>query len=301
MTAAYHPSADGQSEKTNQTVEVALRCFLEADRKKYAKWVDYLPIVEHEYNSMVHISTGFAPNELRYLVVPRGIMDTAAATDVSAVKSDSAQQMVDDLRNRRDEARDAIAIAQAKQKKWADSKRSSKEYQVGDLVLIKYSKMKGYKPPKDHGHKLGPLSTPVRVTEKLSPLSYRVDLPAGSKIHDVLSIIHLRRFHGKGDNVRPLPILADEDGHLEYEVERIDGERKTGGSTEFLVKWKGYSADERTWEPIAHLKNAQDALDAWRYKTPSQSVQASQLDDDHPVERSTPPTRRASARIARRA
>jgi hypothetical protein len=272
---------------------------LGGDRRKYARWVDYIPIVEHEYNSTVNISTGFAPNELRYLMVPRGIVDTL---DVSPtlVKSDSAQQLVDDLWNRRDEARDAFAIAQAKQKKWADSKRSAKEYNVSDLVLIKYSKMKGYKPPKEHGHKLGPLSTPVRVVEKLSPLSYRVDLPAGSKIHDVLSIIHLRRFHGKGDDVRPLPILAD-DSHPEYEVERIDGKRKTHGSMEFLVKWKGYSPDERTWEPIAHLENAQDALDAWRSKTPSQDIQASQVDgddDDHVDQGSIPPTRRSSSRVA---
>jgi hypothetical protein len=102
--------------------------------------------------------------------------------------------------------------------------------------MIKYSKMKGYKPPKEHGHKLGPLSTPVRITEKLSPLSYRVDLPTGSKIHDVLSIVHLQRFHGRGEDIRPLPVLADDNGHPEYEVERIDGERKTNGSTEYLVK-----------------------------------------------------------------
>jgi hypothetical protein len=36
MTAAYHPSADGQSERMNQTIEVALRCFLGGDQKKYA-------------------------------------------------------------------------------------------------------------------------------------------------------------------------------------------------------------------------------------------------------------------------
>jgi hypothetical protein len=37
--------------------------------------------------------------------------------------------------------------------------------------------------------------------------------------------------------------------------------------SEFLVKWKGYSHDERTWEPIANLDNAQEALDEWRAKS----------------------------------
>jgi hypothetical protein len=31
MTTAFHPQSDGQSERTNQTVEVALRCFLGGD------------------------------------------------------------------------------------------------------------------------------------------------------------------------------------------------------------------------------------------------------------------------------
>jgi len=54
LTAAYHPAADGQSEKTNNIVETALRCFIAGDTTKYSKWTKYIPIVEHEYNSMTH-------------------------------------------------------------------------------------------------------------------------------------------------------------------------------------------------------------------------------------------------------
>ena len=268
LTAAYHPSADGQSEKTNQTVEIALRCFIGGDTSKYHRWVEYLPILEHEYNSTINVSTGFSPNEVRYIVPPRGIMDitTVPAEPINKV-SDAAQQLVEDLQNRRDEARDSIALAQARQKKYADANRSEKEYTVGDLVLIRYSRLHGYKPPKGHRHKLGPLSTPVRITEKLSPLSYRVALPPGSQIHDVLSIVHLKRFHGDGSDIRPLPILVEgEEGsrEWEFEVESIDGVRKNEGNVEYLVRWKGYGIDDRTWEPIEHLDHAQEALDTWR-------------------------------------
>jgi len=57
MTTAFHPQADGQSEKTNQTVEIALRCFLGGDVDRYARWTEFLPIVEHEYNSTTHDTT----------------------------------------------------------------------------------------------------------------------------------------------------------------------------------------------------------------------------------------------------
>src|SRR6266496_6068947 len=34
MTAAFHPSADGQAEKTNQIMEIGLRCFLDGNLTK---------------------------------------------------------------------------------------------------------------------------------------------------------------------------------------------------------------------------------------------------------------------------
>src|SRR5438034_1183704 len=69
------------------------------------------------------------------------------------------------------------------------------------------------------------LSTAVRILKKLSPVSYRIELPQNSQIHDVVSIIHLRPFKGDPGELRPLPVLDDQ-GLETYEVERIVGERK---------------------------------------------------------------------------
>lgn len=40
-----------------------------------------------------------------------------------------------------------------------------------------------------HSHKLAPTSTPLCIKERLSPLSYRVDLPPDYSLHDGVSII----------------------------------------------------------------------------------------------------------------
>jgi len=160
LTAAYHPSADGQSEKTNATVETALRCFIAGDLSKYSKWTQYIPIIEHEYNSMVHMSTGFTPNELRFALAPRSISD--ALNPVQASTSEVAEELADDLRNRREEARDSIAAAQRKQKRYTDKYRSGKTFNVGDLVILKYKRFgPGYKPTKEHQSKIGPSGTPI--------------------------------------------------------------------------------------------------------------------------------------------
>jgi hypothetical protein len=46
-----------------------------------------------------------------------------------------------------------------------------------------------------------------------------------------------------------------------YEVERLVARRWRGGRLEYLVHWKGYTDDERTWEPITNI--GQDLLQEW--------------------------------------
>ena len=261
MTSAFHPNADGQAEKTNQIVEIGLRCFLGGEINEYSKWTEYLPILEHEYNSMKHESTGYTPNELRYTVPPRGISDLAVPPRQS---SESAESLAEQLKNARDDARDSLAIAQKKQKKYSDAKLTPKVFKVGDLVCLKYNRFgPGYKPPPEHNHKFAPVSTPVRILERLSPVSYRLDLPKGSRIHDVVSIVHLRRFKGSGEDIRPLPIIVDD--KEEWEVECIDGERVTPqGVVQYLVRWKGYGPDDRTWQTVDDLANAEESVLAWK-------------------------------------
>jgi hypothetical protein len=292
MTTAYHPQADGQSERTNQTIEVALRCLIGGDVHRYEKWINYLPIVEHEYNSTVHESTGFSPNQLRYTVQPRGLTDLMYPLEGS---SESAEQLAQELKNRQDEARDSIAVAQRKQKKYYDQKKKKHEFNVGDLVVLKLNRFgPGYRPAKPHLNKLGPTGTPLRIVEKISPLAYRLDLPQNAKIHDVVSIVHLKRFRGLNHDIRPLPVQV-EDGGEEYEVESIEGQRTNAqGTVEYLVKWKGYGDHERTWEPLAHLAHSDEAVAKWHAKRP-----------DPPAKRkpksarnvsTTPPTDRRSTR-----
>lgn len=49
-------------------------------------------------------------------------------------------------------------------------------------------------------------------------------------------------------------------GKFEYEVELILDSRKKSGTTEYLVKWKGYHVKDNTWEPAANLTHCAQAL-----------------------------------------
>ena len=64
MSAAYHPAADGQSEKTNDTIKVALRCLLVG--KYEEKWLEILPEVEFHLNFLRNIASTYSPFEVVY-------------------------------------------------------------------------------------------------------------------------------------------------------------------------------------------------------------------------------------------
>ena len=49
----------------------------------------------------------------------------------------------------------------------------------------------------------------------------------------------------------------------EFEVETIQSFRCVNGIRQYLVRWKGYSADSDTWEPESNLSNCQSLLDAF--------------------------------------
>ena len=87
---------------------------------------------------------------------------------------------------------------------------------------------------------------PFRITEKISDVTYRLELPDPMKakvIHNAFLVRLLKPFvediFGRYD--KPLPPIKMDDGHVEYEVEQILAKKKVRGRYQYLVKWKGYN------------------------------------------------------------
>ena len=63
LSSAYHPQTDGQTERTNQSLEDLLRaCVLEPK----GSWESFLPLIEFTYNNSFHSTIGMAPYEALY-------------------------------------------------------------------------------------------------------------------------------------------------------------------------------------------------------------------------------------------
>ncbi|KAL1922706.1 uncharacterized protein VTP21DRAFT_10245 [Calcarisporiella thermophila] len=107
---------------------------------------------------------------------------------------------------------------------------------------------------------------PFPVIKKVSPHAYTLDLPFTFRIHPTVNITQLKPFIENPDEFAareqppPPPIFRNDSGFLEYDVEKILGVRGRGNKREYFVKWNGYPDEENTWEPLAHLQNARDAI-----------------------------------------
>jgi hypothetical protein len=63
FSTAYHPETDGQTERTNQTLEDMLRMYVMDQQKR---WEEFIPLVEFAYNNSYQSTIKMAPFEFLY-------------------------------------------------------------------------------------------------------------------------------------------------------------------------------------------------------------------------------------------
>ncbi|KAF8422958.1 hypothetical protein EV426DRAFT_604520 [Tirmania nivea] len=145
MTTAYYPQADGQSERTNRTIETTLRIIILKSTEQYSLTVE---------------------------------------------------EIAADLVKRRTEAEGALKRIQMAQKRYYNGKHVLIKFLPGDLV--------------------------VQVVEVVLLVAYRIKVPQGSKMHDVISIEHLWKYKVREGTANPTPII---DMINEPKIRKILGER----------------------------------------------------------------------------
>jgi hypothetical protein len=83
--------------------------------------------------------------------------------------------------------------------------------------------------------------------------AYRLKLPPSYRIHNVFYISLLEPWYtqaGAVEEVEPIKVK----GEKEFEVELVLAHREGKKGREYLVRWKGFTLADNTWEPRANLK-----------------------------------------------
>lgn len=156
--------------------------------------------------------------------------------------------------------REWLKTAQSRQKSYADVRRRDLEFEVGDLVYLKISPLKGLKKFGKKG-KLSPRYVgPYRVLSRVGKVAYEVELPIElSAVHPIFHVSMLKKHIG--DSFIADPSESDEiQNSLSFDkipVEILDFQiRRLRNKEVLLVKvlWRNQSVEGATWEAEADMR-----------------------------------------------
>lgn len=251
-SSAYHPQTDGQTECLNRCLEHYLRAMASSRPKQWYKW---LPLAQWWYNTTYHSAIHRSPYEALYGVCPRQICipsDHRSSVDVVAEFQVQREAMNKVLQ-------DAIHTAQHKYKQYADAKRREVEFQVGDFVFLKLQPYKQLSvATRRHLKMAHKYFGPYQILARIGQVAYKLQLPAGSKIHPVFHVSLLKKVVGNNVSVTTeLPQLGQEGQMLAYPVKILDRKMVKQGNivvVQWLVQWSNSIPEDATWENALQIQ-----------------------------------------------
>jgi hypothetical protein len=147
-----------------------------------------------------------------------------------------------------------------------DQWRREVSYEVSDFVYLKLQPYRQTSMAFRSSLKLSPrYFGPYQIIEKVGPVPYRLALPLGSLIHNVFHVSMLKKHVGPVTTISTqLPPVSDEANILPQPETVLDRRVIQKGQyrpkVEVLIKWKGASADDATWEDERRLAKSYPAF-----------------------------------------
>lgn len=266
LSTAYHPETDGQSENANQGLEQYLRSYVNYLQDD---WVNWLPMAEFAINNHQSESTKVTPFYAVYGQHPRMGHEPPQATRRLPARQEldvaAADKFAEGMKELTDYLHDEMKLAQAQYAEQADKTRSPPPiFKIGDKVWLDTRNLKMERPSKKLSEKyIGPYP----ITEVVSPLAYRIELPRSMGNHNVFHTSLLRAAATDplpGQQLASGPRVAttrDKIGRewmiKEILNSRITKNRQGNTRLEYYVRWKGYPA---SWTPQKDLIPGAEAM-----------------------------------------
>ena len=247
FSTAYHPQTDGQTERTNQTMEDMLRaCVLDFGKD----WEKSLPLCEFAYNNSYHSSIGMAPFEALY----GRKCKTPICWEEIGVRSFHGPSVISDTSEKVKRIIDRLKISRDWQKSYAHLKRRDLEFQVGDKVFLKVSPTRGTMRFGQKGKLARRYIGPFEIDMRVGEVAYRLILPPElAGVHRVFHVSMLRKYISD-----PSHVLHHESLDVQSDITFVEKPKQIIDTKEHVlrtrtihwvkVQWEHHSPEEATWE-----------------------------------------------------
>jgi len=214
FTSSYHPEGDGQTERSNQTLEQYLRIYCNYQQDN---WVDLLPLAEFAYNNAPSATTGVSP-----FFANKGYHPNISVYPERDMTSAWARDYTVDLELLHQYLREEMANAQLRYQGPADAKRTpAPDFKVGEQVYVKAKYFRSTRPSKKLSEKnLGPYT----IIAQVGSLSFTLHLPDSMRaVHPIFHVSQLELAipNTIPDRIQPPPPLVKVDGEPEFEIAEI--------------------------------------------------------------------------------
>ena len=268
MSSTYHLQTSGSSERTNKTINQAIRFHVNRNQKG---WVRALPRIYFCMMNTINSSTGYSGFQLHlgrspHVIPP--IVPTSLPDNLHSAGS-TAENIINQLTNDIADAKDNLIQAKAIQATYAKRLHGQEVvYQPGDKVMLSTFhrcwdfKQKG----DDRAAKFFPRWDGPYTITKAHPETSSYTLDNNSPYPYYAS--KLKLYHQNNPMLfpnhelpKPGPVLTP-DGMQEHKIEQILDMQPCGCGHRYLVWWVGYGPEDDEWLPGRMLKDCK-ALDQW--------------------------------------
>lgn len=223
-------------------------------------WSELIPLIDRAQMTLPHSSIRMPPYRLLHGTEPRNSWDwdaPKATTPLEKLNYSEAKALAERMKSGWELAKANMVAAQERMAEATNQHRREIDWEVGDEVYLSTRNLKTHRPSRKLANQW---EGPFRILEKVGH-SYRLQLPAGSRIHDVFAPELL--FKDPKDPLpgqetpKPLPTIIE--GQEEWEVEEIKAVRLYRNTLKYQVSWLGHDPDT-TWYSASDLMGSPHKL-----------------------------------------